>query len=179
MHDILVPILNSTTDTQLQFEACWVLTNICSGASEYVEKVVQANAIPVLIRLLNSPQDDIKEQAAWTLGNIAGDSPKFRDILLQHGVFEPLLRVITTTKSVSTLRNATWTLSNLCRGKPSPDFNMVSQAIPVLKWLLSNPDEEVIADTLWTFSYLTDGPNHQIQAVIESNVVPTIVEMLK
>lgn len=27
------------------------------------------------------------------------------------------------------LRNATWTLSNFCRGKPQPDFELVGKAL--------------------------------------------------
>ncbi len=29
----------------------------------------------------NSPNDDVREQAVWALGNIAGDSPDCRDMV--------------------------------------------------------------------------------------------------
>ena len=42
----------------------------------------------------SSPQDDVKEQAVWALGNIAGDSPECRDIVLQLGALHPLLQLL-------------------------------------------------------------------------------------
>lgn len=71
----------------------------------------------------------------WALGNIAGDSPTCRDFVLGQGVLAPLLALLhDSSKEVSLgadsmkksmVGNATWTLSNLCRGKPQPAFEQV------------------------------------------------------
>lgn len=65
-------------------------------------------------------------QAVWALGNIAGDSPQCRNMVLQAGALPPLLEQLGDQQKVSMQRNATWTLSNFCRGKPPPDFSVVS-----------------------------------------------------
>ena len=65
-------------------------------------------------------------QAVWALGNIAGDSPKCRDLVLDAGALMPLLEQLKDNSKLSMLRNATWTLSNFCRGKPQPNFEQVS-----------------------------------------------------
>jgi hypothetical protein len=76
------------------------------------------------------------------------------------------------------LRNATWTLSNFCRGKPQPDFEMVRPCLATLSQLIFSPDEEVLTDACWALSYLSDGPNEKIQAVIEAGVCRRLVELL-
>ena len=38
--------------------------------------------------------DDVREQAVWALGNIAGDSPTCRDLVLREGAMQPLLQQV-------------------------------------------------------------------------------------
>lgn len=51
--------------------------------------------------------------------------------------------------------------------------------MPVLQQLIHMNDEEVLTDACWALSYLSDGPNDKIQAVIEAGVCPRLVELLR
>ncbi|ETO14482.1 karyopherin Cut15 [Reticulomyxa filosa] len=54
-------------------------------------------------------------------------------------------------------RNAVWTLSNMCRGKPSPDWTRVSKMLVPLHQLLDQTkDYDVIIDILWAVSFLSE-----------------------
>ena len=79
----LVKFLKQHDTPAIQFEAAWSLTNVASGTSEHTSVVVDSGALPVFVELLTSGDADVQEQAAWALGNIAGDSPVCRDLVLK------------------------------------------------------------------------------------------------
>lgn len=173
-----VQFLKEVNRPDLQFEAAWVLTNIASGTAEQTRVVVEQGALPIFVQLLQSPNDDVREQAVWALGNIAGDSPNFRDLVLQSGGLNPIMTVLRESEKTSMMRNATWSLSNLCRGKPPPPFEWVSPALGTLANLIYSSDVEVLTDACWALSYLSDGPNERITAVIHAGVCRRLVELL-
>lgn len=62
-----------------------------------------------------------------------------------------------------------------------PKHYLIAQtkpALPALQRLIHSNDEEVLTDACWALSYLSDGTNDKIQAVIEAGVCPRLVELL-
>ena len=56
--------------------------------------------------------------------------------MLAAGALPNLLPLVHAEAKLSFLRNATWTLSNFCRGKPHPSLELVGAALPVLAQLI-------------------------------------------
>ncbi|XP_011309291.1 importin subunit alpha-3-like [Fopius arisanus] len=176
---ILVRCLEQHDNPSLQFEAAWALTNIASGTSAQTQAVVTAGTVPLFLQLLLSSQQNVCEQAVWALGNIIGDGPAPRDYVISLGGVKPLLQFIKPDIPITFLRNVTWVIANLCRNKdPPPPLQTIKEILPALNHLIRHSDVNILVDTVWALSYLTDGGNEQIQMVIDSGVVPRLIPLL-
>ena len=184
----VIKFMLPNVDPALQYEAAWALTNLCSGTSSQATRIVNMGIIPLAVDLMSSPSDDVSSQAAWLLGNLAGDGTTLRNRVLQANALTPLLQILSRpTCRMQTVRNAAWALSNFCRNEPHPSFiHIVRAALPTLARLLhQSDDEDVIFDTCWALAYLTDSPDiagggecPQIEAVVNAGVCSRLVEIL-
>lgn len=150
---------------------------MASGKADHVQVLIDKGTIPILVELLRSPVIEVVEQAIWGLGNIAGDSHKVRDIVINAGAVGPIADILDRIPPGSSfVRNASWTLSNLCRGRPGPPFNKVVRAIPTLaKVLIENDVEDILIDVCWAISYLSDGGEDRIPVIMQTGVMPRLV----
>jgi len=133
----------------------------------------------LLVKLLESPNEEVREQAVWAIGNIGGDAAHCRDIILQHNGLQLLINCVENTTKASMTKNGSWAISNLCRGKPPPAFEMIKDAIPILaKVVMEHHDTELLTDCLWALSHLSEGGEEKVEMVIDSGCIPRVIQFL-
>lgn len=157
------------------------------GDLSFVVEDPQLDAVTPLITLLISNNIDLIEQAAWCLGNIAGDNILFRDYIIQSGCLHSFVQILIShlnfdpndanNKNLrSMIGNVTWALSNLCRGKPKARLDHVRTAIePFFSIIMSKLDESSVVDATWAISYISDGENARISAICNIDILKTIL----
>mmetsp|Transcript_471 Transcript_471/g.554 ORF Transcript_471/g.554 Transcript_471/m.554 type:complete len:545 (-) Transcript_471:45-1679(-) len=163
----LVAILMRVDAPVLQFEASWALTNIASSA--YTSSVADVpNAIENFVKLLLSFDPKVREQSAWCLANIAGDCPAYRDQILKLGALSAMVMNMKEPATNQMLATVVWAVSNLCRGKPQPDLQLIQEVIqPLFEVILKYQQiNDVQIDALWALSYISDGSDERIQSVL-------------
>lgn len=183
----LVQLLQCHEHDLLVFEAAWALTNIASGTSEHARVVIDNGTVPVFVELMRHRSVDVCEQSIWALGNLAGDSCRCRDLVLSYGALNVLVEQCKRqcqepNPRLTLIRNATWTISNLCRGKTPPRWELIAPALPLLVQLIywlngDDADEELLTDCCWALSYISDSAE-RIEALIDSGALPHLVRLL-
>lgn len=145
-----------------------------------IQDVLPETAIPVIAEILSSNADEeLKEKVVMVLGNIAGDSPKLRDKVLESGLMIKLLELLDSRSSLAMSSNGAWALLNMCCGKdPAPDPQLISRCIPTLAKLINHDDFYVISDACWALSNMCEGSKFLIQIVVNAKVCPRLVELL-
>lgn len=65
-------------------------------------------------------------------------------MIIEEGTITRLQELIRLlSNNPATLKNLVWTLSNLVRGKPAPDFIKIRQTIPIFASMLFNGDYDI------------------------------------
>jgi len=78
------------------------------------------------------------------------------------------------------IKQGTWALANLCRGKPAPPFRMLQETIPVFaKVIMGLEDLDALMDAFTAISNLSNGGSERIQKVFDTGVVPFLVKYMK
>ena len=165
---------------KFQFEAAWCLTNIATGTTDNVHNLIEKDVLRHFLELLNSPHIEVVEQAIWGIGNIAGDNHLTRDCVINSGALEKISSLLKqATPQTSFMRNASWALSNLCRGRPQPKYEKVRVAIPTLiKVLVENDDDLIVNDICWALSYLSDGEKQRIDDLSDIRLLKKMIQLL-
>ena len=100
-------------------------------------------------------------------------------MILNDGGLEPLISILSTTQDLEVIKDTTFAISNLCRGKPPPHAQLMSQAIPVLCAVIKKEtDLNTLLDAVFALGGLSEAET-QIQAVIATGVVPSLIKHLQ
>jgi importin subunit alpha-6/7 len=154
--EALIGVLRNTRDPELQLKVTWCLTNLACGQYSHTKRVVEAT--PYLVDLIRGSNTILQEQAAWTLGNIAGEAEEFRDRLMQAGVLLPMVGILKSTDS-KVARTAAWALSNLVKGgvdeKSYVEDFFKADIVPIsFSRLESMSDPHIVIEVLWMLAYM-------------------------
>lgn len=152
--------------------------SLCNG--DLTVDLVEMKAIPALMHICKTSKVvSVLENAIGALGGIAAKSVDNRNLVISAGVVNVILGLFKAhEKNLAFLKTCVWAASNLPRGGGNWPNDLLRLA-PVVTKFLKCSDQDVVADSLWTLVFLSDGPLHRQQKLIAvKQLVPSVVHFL-
>ena len=184
---LLKPLL-SDDDPRIVLQAAWAVTNIASSCNPAHFRAMTEGPHSVhgeLTALLRHPSAEVVEQAAWGLGNIAGEGAAYRDLLLRSGIASALCASFEGA-SPSFRNTLAWVLSNLCRAKPppapehlTPIFELFSAVLSGISSADVDANAEWLTSVLWAVSYMSDGNNSCIARCLKYGLLRHVLRLFR
>ncbi|KAL4430413.1 hypothetical protein ABPG74_013263 [Tetrahymena malaccensis] len=170
-------------DPKMQFDIVWIFGNICSCSSDEVKYMLTLGVDDFFIEHLENQITQIVELAMWGLGNIAGDNPKSRDVLLFKEIIPKLVKILNSVDQKKNLKEAffqtfCWLISQLVRGKPSAQPQHISEILPIFRELLFLNKRYLYPDILWGLSYITDEDETVANLISDSPIFDKLTELI-
>ncbi|MCQ2818383.1 MAG: hypothetical protein MJ252_14040 [archaeon] len=166
---------------EFEYESLWCLTNIACGTSDQASSILSKGGLEKIMKLMDSPVNEVQEQATWTLGNLVGDSAKARDAVVAQGGFQKIISVLSTANRQNLVKQCIWSISNFCRMKPVLSYDIINRSFDyIIRSInLFFDDNELIVDATWILSAMSEAYKKCVKAIIESGILPKILECLK
>ena len=159
---------------KVQFEILWILTNISS--TEHAQIVVDTGVCSKIVSLMKSPNEDVREQSLWCLGNIVADNNDFLNHVLNipDSINNLLLNIIYAS-SIRLRQNALWALNNFCYKINNLDMKTIKSIIPVIARVILTNDIESIRYALSILLNITHKNNDCIEIVLNTGIVDRLI----
>ncbi|KAJ2526610.1 hypothetical protein EV175_007631, partial [Coemansia sp. RSA 1933] len=137
--------------------ALWCITNVAASEGSGVSECA-LRAAPYVAPHLESGAVEVRNQAAWALGNMAAEGSEARNQLYANGVLQALLQLARTEAEPEVLQTAWFAVSNMAR-TPSTFFDaLFGLEVPELvaqQTGAAGNDAACVVELAWVAVYLT------------------------
>jgi hypothetical protein len=156
------------------------LKAITTGGEEKIYPLVKKSGVEVLRAGLTSSSSSIREEAAWALGNIAGENKELREIVLKGGVMSFLSQIIIGGPEFALMKSCVWCMCMLCKDYSDQLLPLVSPAFKAISCLMkADTNASILIDASWALYYLMNENEARNKTIIELGLVQDLVRLLR
>jgi len=167
---------------EFQYECLWILTNITSGTSDQSNTIIVKGGLNKIIDIMNNSSiEELQSQSIMTLGNIAGESIKIREQIIERKGFDKIVYLLSITNRPTIIKNSTWAISNFLRIKPLLPYDVIKNSISSIAGAINKlpNDKEFLRDALWIFSFITENYKKGIDDLMFLGIIPNLLKFLE
>ncbi|XP_068144063.1 importin subunit alpha-like [Drosophila tropicalis] len=179
----LLPVLRqllSNSDVEVVSDTCWAIFHLSDDSSFKIQAVIEANAVGLLVNLLEKQEDSILIPALRCVGNIAASTDDHTDVVLLNDVLPKLVRLLQHPNS-NIVREAAWTVSNIAAGNNIQlEALLQARIYPEIKKVLETGHFRAQREAIWAVANaIVSGTSQQtVTLVKDNNLLPPFLNHL-
>lgn len=157
--------------------ATWALSNLCDGQPRPMLQV--DSMIPVLAAALRCLDTEVLCHVCWVLSHLCDGPGAHIQAVVAANVCRHLVGLL-THPSWRVIKPALRTVGNIVCAEADVDYThhiVLLGAVPCLRVLIEHPCKDIQKEACWTLSNIAAGSVDQIQAVLDSGAVPSIINL--
>lgn len=163
----------------------WVIVNLCRNKDPPPPIEVVKQLLPALNYLIDMDDQSILMDTTWALSYVTESGPQQVQMIIDSGIVAKLTPLL-THKELKLQMAAIRAVGSIVTGTDEQTQVVIDLgALPRLRSLLlagkdmNQPNKDKISkEVLWFLSNITAGDVDQIQAVIDENIIPLVIEHL-
>jgi len=140
---------------------------------------IQDKILSLYENFLHKSHVKIQENIIWLLSNVVGEGIKYRDEVIKREVVINKIYDLAKQQNnpVNLNRIIAFFFSSIVKGKPEVNLNLTKKSLEILTIFFKDDDFEIIRDTCWGFSCLSDSDYPEIQRyLIDNGIVKVLIE---
>lgn len=159
----------------------WLLSNLMRGNSPFVSNnFLPVEVFQMIFRLLQYNHDSVVADACWAMSYISEDSDNTHkmDMSFDTGIAAKILSLL-SSDNMNILAPAARTLGNFISGSDVYcDRCLELNAIQALLHLFKSQSSRLRKEAMWTTSNICGGTLPQIEAVLNSPLLPIVIRAI-
>ncbi|CAN0430860.1 unnamed protein product, partial [Ectocarpus sp. 12 AP-2014] len=155
----------------------WTLSNLCDGQPRPVLDV--HTVIPALSKLLQHTDSEILSHTCWALSHLCDGLSTHIRAVVDANICWRLVELL-KHRSWRVTKPALRTIGNIVCAEDDTDYTqhiIDAGAVPCLQQLIAHSNREIQKEACWTLSNIAAGTVEQIQTVLDSGALPSLVEL--
>ena len=183
----LLHIINSNDRLSLLRISTWALSNICDGQPQTASysqmkksKFDLPGVLNALSHIIYNEDTEVQSHGCWALSHLCDGPSPFVEEVVASNVCAKLIELL-EHRSWRVSKPALRTIGNIvCAEDDQQDYtqHIVNlKAVDRLKSLVGHSNREIQKEACWTLSNIAAGTVEQIEEVLNSGVIPTLIKL--
>lgn len=158
----------------------WALSQLCYGRDPVPDVAKISLCIPPLVALAQHEDCGIISDSCWALGHLMDGHKKHIQTVVESGICPRLIQLLSYEFSEKVTPAVLHAVGQITLGSDSQVQVIINcdPSFKALRELLSSGDQETVKNSCWIISNIAAGNMCQIQSLIDSNIMPMILNLL-